>query len=450
MAANGRTNGSRYTGGLVDTKDWFISREIFVNEEIYQEELEQLFARAWLFIGHESQVPKPGDFFVSRMGEESVILTRDRQEKVHVFLNTCRHRGMKVCRYDEGNTPVFTCPYHGWSYATDGKLVGVPHFKMAYHEELDKSRFGLVEVTQMANYKGSIWANWDADAPPFEEYMGHMLGYLDPLLDATDGGDGGTEVLAGVHKWLMPCNWKWGAENFIGDFYHNISHRSVDLTNMSPSGKGRFETSRISSRRIQVTLPGGHGTGRQLPDSELPQYQSAYPNLPIVDEYLRNAHETRVKRLGKKSRLQGGVGTVFPNMSIHVNRTIAVWHPAGALRTEAWRWYLVDKEAPPEVKDAILHYYMRYSGPAGLTEQDDMENWNYASAASQGTIARRYPYYYGMGLGHSNPDSELPGNANEVMITEQNQRGMYDAWAKYMDAGDWGQLAVDLGCRKGR
>jgi phenylpropionate dioxygenase-like ring-hydroxylating dioxygenase large terminal subunit len=103
----------------------------FVNEEIYQQELERLFARVWLFVGHESQIPNPGDYFVSGMGEESVILCRDRAGKVHVFLNSCRHRGMKVCRYDEGSTPVFTCPYHGWSYGTDGKLVGVPYFREA-------------------------------------------------------------------------------------------------------------------------------------------------------------------------------------------------------------------------------------------------------------------------------------------------------------------------------
>jgi len=88
----------RFVNGLVDMKAGKISREIFVNEEIYAEEQEQVFTRAWLFIGHESQVPKPGDYFVSGMGEESVILCRDREGALHVFLNSCRHRGMKVCR----------------------------------------------------------------------------------------------------------------------------------------------------------------------------------------------------------------------------------------------------------------------------------------------------------------------------------------------------------------
>src|SRR5260370_27321771 len=133
---------SGYRTGMVDMAAGRISREIFVNEEDEREEVEGLFARAWLVVGHESQIPKPGDFFVSGMGEESVILCRDRAGKVHVFLISCRHRGMKVCRYDEGSTPVFTCPYHGWSYSTDGKLVGVPYFREAYHENLDAMGIG--------------------------------------------------------------------------------------------------------------------------------------------------------------------------------------------------------------------------------------------------------------------------------------------------------------------
>src|SRR5579863_10336470 len=127
---------------IIDLQRGTISREIFVSPEFHRAELEKLFTRAWLFVGHESQIPKAGDFFVSCMGEESVILCRDRVGAVHVFLNSCRHRGMKVCRYDEGNTAVFTCPYHGWSYGTDGRLAGVPYFREAYHSSLDRAQWG--------------------------------------------------------------------------------------------------------------------------------------------------------------------------------------------------------------------------------------------------------------------------------------------------------------------
>jgi phenylpropionate dioxygenase-like ring-hydroxylating dioxygenase large terminal subunit len=95
---------------------------------------------------------------------------------------------MKVCRYDEGSTAVFTCPYHGWSYSTDGRLVGVPYFCEAYRSKLDRSQWGLVEVAQSCNYKGSVWATWDPQAPPFLEYLGEFATFLDLILDGWDGG----------------------------------------------------------------------------------------------------------------------------------------------------------------------------------------------------------------------------------------------------------------------
>ena len=170
-------------------------------------------------------------------------------------------------------------------------------------------------------------------------------------------------------------------------------------------------------------------------------YIAMFQDTPIVEEYFRHVFEERQRRLGKRALLHGRVGTLFPNMSFLARqpRSIAVWHPRGALQTEAWRFYLVDADAPQEVKDILRHYYMRYSGPGGLTEQDDMENWNYASMASKGVIARRYPYNYQMGLGREHAHETLPGTVSEG-ITEQNQRGFYKRWAELMQAESWAEL----------
>ena len=421
---------------LVDAKAGRISRELFVNEDIYQQEQEQIFARSCLLVGHESQVPKPGDYFVSCMGEESVILCRDRESQLHVFLNSCMHRGMKVCRYDEGNTPVFTCPYHGWSYATDGKLVGVPFYKDAYHEKLDKSQWGLVEVPQMCNYKGSVWATWDKSATSFLDYLGEMRLYLDLLLDGRDGSEGGSEVIGGVQKWTMPCNWKFPAENFAGDGYHNISHRSVDMVGIGPSGTSRRDLGELASaRRVNASFPDmGHAAVCDL-QAEDATYVPTYQNDPAVEEYFKHISEERKRRLGDKARLLGLVGTVFPNMSYLARqpRSISVWHPRGPHTTEAWRWFLVDRDVPEEVKDMLRHYFIRYSGPAGMTEQDDIENWNYAHSASRGPIARRHPYNYELGIGASSPDVPLPGMLTEP-INEENARGFYSGWSRAMEA----------------
>ena len=446
-------NSSAYRPVLVDMKTGQISREIFVNEEIYAEEQEKVFARSWLFVGHESQIPNAGDFFVSSMGEESVILCRDRAGKVHVFLNSCRHRGMKVCRYDEGNTTVFTCPYHGWSYGTDGKLVGVPFFREAYHSKLDRSQWGLVEVAQLCVYKSTVWATWDKAAPPLVDYLGDFAGYLDQTLDGWDGSDGGTEVLGGVQKWLVPCNWKFPAENFSGDSYHNISHRSVDLVGVGPSGSGRRDMPELQlARKLHITIPDrGHQTTAYLLPSAVP-VPVGYQQSSTVSDYFRQAEESRRRRRGDWGRLITLVGEVFPSMAFLARqpRTIAVWHPHGPHQTEVWRWYLVDKSAPAEVKSFLRDYYIRYSGPGGMTEQDDMENWNYAHAASRGTIARRFPYSYEQGLGTEIENYEwegfrLPGTVvdlTKATSSEHNLRNLYRRWAQFMEAGSWADLAA--------
>ncbi len=437
------TRSQTFLKGYVDPALGTIKRQIYVDEEIYKLEQERIFSRVWLFVGHESQIQKPGDYFVSRMGEESVILTRDRQGEIHVFLNSCMHRGMRVCRYDEGNTPIFTCPYHGWSYGLSGDLVGVPYFKEAYHSELKKEEWGLKEVGQLCNYKGTIWATWDKTAPSFEEYLGSTKLYYDILVDSRDGSPGGSEAIPGVQKWRTPANWKSAAENACGDGYHNISHRSVDLVGIGPSGgRGRRDDETGGTRRLAIsTLEFGHGalTGEQLDDYP---WTPAYQNDPEVAEWAEHSYYERQRRQGELARVLGGVGNIFPNMSYWSRqpRRMAVWHPGGSAgEAEYWSWFLVDKDAPKQVKDMLRHYGMRYSGPAGLTEQDDMENWNYASKASRGAIASQLPYNYQIGLGHFNKNDHLPGHVVEGM-SEMNQLGMYTFWAELMDADSWDDL----------
>jgi phenylpropionate dioxygenase-like ring-hydroxylating dioxygenase large terminal subunit len=107
---------------------------------------------------------------------------------------------MKICRYEQGNTSTFTCPYHSWSHTTDGKLQS------------------LIEVAKLMNYKGTIWATWDPEAPDFLAYLGDAKDHLDQVVDCRDRREGGYEVI-GVHKWVFSANWKFAAENFLGDTY---------------------------------------------------------------------------------------------------------------------------------------------------------------------------------------------------------------------------------------
>ena len=202
--------------GLVDNNHGLIDRRVFIEQDIYQQELERIFARCWLFLCHESQIPHPGDFFTTYLGEDPVLVVRDTAGQVRAFLNVCRHRGNRLCRADAGNAASFTCAYHGWTYQNDGRLTGVPYLKEAYHNELNRECWGLVPVAQLENYKGLWFATFDPGAPPLREFLGEMSWYIDTFVDRREGG---IEIVA-THKWVMPCNWKFPAENFGGDAYH--------------------------------------------------------------------------------------------------------------------------------------------------------------------------------------------------------------------------------------
>ncbi len=422
-----------------------ISRDIFTSTGIYEEELERVFARSWLFVGHESQIANPGDFILSRTGEESVILNRDEKGRIHVFLNNCRHRGMRVCRYDRGNTRRFSCPYHAWTYADDGKLVGVPKMKTAYHDELDRSKWGLVEA-RSTSYRGFIFACWAEETPDFEAYLGELAFYFDDYCELPDGSDDPLEAFGGIFKWRVPCNWKYGAENFAGDYYHNPSHTSVDAVVLSPSGrKGRHTYDPVTKARDVYKLnicvsPEGHTARGELFKDDY-DYLAIYQDMPVVEDYFRECFRKRRERLGERARWFGHGGTIFPNVSYSNGvQSMGTWHPNGPHETEVWRIFLVPRDAPDEVKRVLLHYVIRYQGPSGLTEQDDMENWAYAHEGARGTIARRYPYNYEMGLGHERKSWPVPWLGGEVYTTEdvseQNQRAFYARWAALMDRAE--------------
>lgn len=117
---------------LVDEEKGLLDPRIFSDQDLYEIELERVFARSWLLLGHEGHIPKAGDYLTTYMGEDPVIVVRQKDRSIKVFLNQCRHRGMRIERSDFGNAKSFTCTYHGWAYDTAGNLVNVPYEKEAF------------------------------------------------------------------------------------------------------------------------------------------------------------------------------------------------------------------------------------------------------------------------------------------------------------------------------
>ena len=415
---------------VVNIEQGLIGRQIFIDSEIYAQELEQIFARCWLFLCHESQIPHPGDFFSTYMGEDPVLVVRDNSGQVHAFLNICRHRGNRLCRADAGNAERFTCAYHGWTYRNDGRLVGVPYFREAYYGALEREHWGLVPVAQLDSYKGLLFATFDPTAPPLLDYLGETAWYLDTFFDRREGG---IEVIGGLHKWLIPCNWKFPAENFGGDRYHvQWSHLSAIKTGFS-SGVSIKPTSAGS-----LVSPGNGHCLICFGPQDVPE--PPIPELLTYEEEIRPEVE---KRLGPRIHLTNPVvGTVFPNFSFlrATSRTFRVWHPRGPDKTEVWSWVYVDKAAPLEVKEALRLAGIRGFSPAGTFEQDDMDNWQECTRTCRGVVSRRYALNTQMGLGHEQFNEALQAWTSDFRMSESNHRQFYRRWVQLMTTASWAEL----------
>ncbi|WP_226948842.1 SRPBCC family protein [Rhizorhabdus wittichii] len=399
--------------------------------------MERVFARSWLFVAHESQIDTPASFITTYMGEDSVIVARAGDGRINVFLNSCPHRGNRVCFADSGQGRQFTCNYHGWAFGLDGALKKMP--KIGLYKATPGFRmedWGLKQA-RAESYKGLVFATFDDEAPSLADWLGDFRWYLDAVLDAEDGG---TEFLpGGATRSVMNCNWKFPADNFVGDIYHALwTHLGGADPTLGRHGGVKVE----NSGSYQVSV---NGHGWEFNDSFLGN--AATMGDRELLRYMRSRQEAIAARLGTfRAGMWGSVAsaTIFPNFSFLPGYfTFRTFQPKGPLKTEIHAWTLVPRSMPEEMKDRFRRGSMRTFSPSGLLEMDDGENWEFSTQSNAGWITRHQRLCYAMSAEGEVVEEGLPGHVTAGQLSDANQRLFYKRWAEMMDADRWADISFD-------
>jgi 3-phenylpropionate/trans-cinnamate dioxygenase subunit alpha len=421
------TNGPGLETKLVDFESRLVSPLVYVDPQVYKLEQDRIFARNWQFVGHESQIPKSGDYVRAPMGEETVIVWRADDNEIGVFLNSCPHRGTPLCRDDAGSRRMVVCPYHGWSFDLRGKLRGIPMFAETYEGALDRNEWGLIRVPRVETYHGLIFACFDESVAPLRESLGDLCYYFDIVFNRTAAGN---KVIPGVHRWTVDANWKFGTENLTGDQAHVISaHGSMLQMFDSPIRKmGRSNLG--GELDLEVALPHGHSWTSVGATSE--------QNSPAVTEHYDKVKAEAATRLSPTQLEHVGIffaATAFPNFCLLYagGTTMRVMQPLAHNKTQIWSWVLTDAEAPDEVVASQSRRVTGSFSTSGMFEQDDGALWAAAQRALEaGTMRRRFAMPYMQGGDKSlREKSERPGVVRSAP-TERSLLNFYQQWTDQM------------------
>ncbi|TQV78941.1 Rieske 2Fe-2S domain-containing protein [Exilibacterium tricleocarpae] len=413
-----------------------VHRDVYLDPAIFDLEMERIWARAWVYVGHASQVPDPGDYIGTSIGKEPVLMVRDKRARVNVIYNRCGHKGAKVATKPGGNTAMFRCPYHGWTFNLDGTLNATPH-KCGYEDtDFDTSdpQFSMQPVARVESHRGFVFASLAAEGEDLKTFMGATLETIDNMADRSPEGE--VEVAGACLPYLHDCNWKMFVENLNDAQHPMVCHASVGFATRAlmkrlPAGAEPPKEAEIISPfgasyqffddlGVSV-MPNGHSFmgGQQ-------SIHSAYSDIPGYLDSMIAAHgRERTEQVLGSNRHNT---TIYPSFTIKdAVQIVRVVRPLAVDKTLIQTWHFRLKGAP----EAMLHRTMTYSrlinSPASMVGPDDFDCYNrmqesLCSNSAQWVDMRRY-------IGR---EETLGPITRAKGTSDLSMRNQYRAWLHYM------------------
>jgi p-cumate 2,3-dioxygenase alpha subunit len=359
-----------------------VRRDAYRDPEIFKMEKDLIFSKCWLYVGHVSELPAKGDFVARTVGGRDLIFMRGRSGELGSFFNSCTHRGTRVCRDKRGNTKSFSCPYHGWVYNTEGKLVSM-NTERGFPKDINADgNLDLRRVPRLEHYRGFYFVNYNPKAISLRDYLAGAAEFIDSMCDQTEAE---LTVLPGEHSYSINANFKYLCENSY-DGYHllpvHVSYLEFLDDRLKASGDQgavNFIAKLFNKQGRGRGLGNGHGALESWVPTGRPVASWIAPWGPQVKQEIDAKRAWLEKRFGRQKcdficDVQKNL-VIFPNLVINDNvgmivRTIEPTSPTN-MRVLSWALGTTDESAA--IRALRLDNFVSFLGPAGFGSADDVE-----------------------------------------------------------------------------
>lgn len=408
-----------------------VHKKVFIDPEIFELEMDRIFRRTWVYLGHESEIPETGDFIRTWIGLASIILVRADDGQINGLINACRHRGAVVCDEARGNKRHFQCPYHGWTYDTRGALVGVP-IRGGQRAAFQPEVWGLHRVPRIESYRGFCFGSMNPGVNTLEEHLGDAREFIDLFVDLSPSGK--ILVNKGATKYEYRGNWKQQVENSMDGYHPGLVHHTFleDIL-----------TSRIGSGFGWITGPQSPGescsfhSGHGIVDYRFVDRTKMMGSAAARTQEEVIWHDNLVQHLGEERAheviaARGGDGfnlLVYPNMFL-INCQIRVVRPIAVDHTEVYAYPTMLEGVDPSINEHRLRGHEDFYGPAAFGAPDDIEMFVRQWEALAGNPEFEW-LLYERGIER---EKENDGVRVSHISDETAHRGIWRRWKELMES----------------
>ena len=417
-----------------------VHRDVYVREEIFKLEMERIWGRAWIYVGHESQVKSPGDYLTTTIGLTPVVMVRDMNGKdINVLVNRCGHRGAQVCQARTGSAGkgIFKCPYHGWTYRTDGSLRSQPSpggYKDVGFDN-NASEYGLPGVARVEQYRGFVFASLAATGPGLVSFLGEMRDTIDNMVDRAPQGE--VEVTGRTcHRFRHPVNWKFFTENLHDAMHPMVAHAGTSdavrqYLEQFPPGHDPLPEAEVIApfggsydffdKMGFVGLPKGHGY--------MGGTTSIFSHYQVYPDYLEAMEQAHGRRRTEEIlSFNRHNGLIYPSCTVRDNiQSVRVVIPVSVNETIIESWTFRLKGAPPRMLERTLRYSRLINSPASMVGPDDLECYIRIQESAAAGAAEWIDMHRHFGREVADGDKLKATGTSDLAL-----RNQYRAWLEYM------------------